>query len=248
MASIQNKYRTSLRYAVILPTNCPARPGSGHLPLNWCDGTAHLMASLTPVCSELRRRCPPLSTDRDDGCGCAVAAAERSGAHVDLSSGRCAHLGIETIGGSRGGKGMTLWSGMPRRVDSRHPTTGRNGRSAQTAAIRRRLGEPVKATHSCPSRQALRRGGGARERTLAEDVGCREARRFVFASSGRSSPTFSVSAAPPPKSVASFTIPPTGSPATSTRCDLRHSADLKNVPHPINAPNLSKKRRLEECA
>jgi hypothetical protein len=46
----------------------------------------------------------------------------------------------------------------------------------------------------------------------------------------------------------SFTISPTGSLATCATCDLRHSADLKNVPHPINAPNLTKKRRLEECA
>jgi len=46
----------------------------------------------------------------------------------------------------------------------------------------------------------------------------------------------------------SFTISPTGSPATCATCDVRHSADLKNVPHPINAPNLTKKRRLEECA
>ena len=30
---------------------------------------------------------------------------------------------------------MTLWSGMPRRMDSRRPTTGQNGRSAQIAVV-----------------------------------------------------------------------------------------------------------------
>jgi hypothetical protein len=45
MASIQNKCRTSLRSAVILPTNCPALPGLGqNAPLNWCGGTDRLMA------------------------------------------------------------------------------------------------------------------------------------------------------------------------------------------------------------
>ena len=37
---------------------------------------------------------------------------------------------------------MTLWSGMPRRMDSRRPTTGQNGRIAQIAVVperRRRL-------------------------------------------------------------------------------------------------------------
>jgi len=57
MASVQTKYRTSLRSAVILPTNCLAPPGLGQNVLrNWYGDTAHLMASLTPVCSELRRR------------------------------------------------------------------------------------------------------------------------------------------------------------------------------------------------
>ena len=103
-----------------------------------------------------------------------------------------------------------------------------------------RSSRPIPALKERPYERAV----SARERTLAEDVGC--ARRG--GSSRCSSPTFSVSAAPPPKSVASFTISPTGSPATCATCDLRHSADLKNVPHPINAPNLTKKRRLEERA
>jgi hypothetical protein len=87
--------------------------------------------------------------------------------------------------------------------------------------------------------RSYERAGSARERTLAEDVGCARGPAVRLR-------IFSVSAASPPKSVASFTISPTGSPATCATCDLRHSADLKNVPHPINAPNLTKKRRLEE--
>jgi hypothetical protein len=61
-----------------------------------------------------------------------------------------------------------------------------------------------------PFKTAYERVGSARERTLAKDVGCARGRRFVFGSSGCSSPTFWVSARAPPKSVASFTISPTG--------------------------------------
>jgi exodeoxyribonuclease III len=43
MALIQTKCQTSLRYAVILLTNCLAPPESAqNAPLNWCDGTATL--------------------------------------------------------------------------------------------------------------------------------------------------------------------------------------------------------------
>ena len=43
MASIQSKYRTSLRSAAILPTNCLALPGLGQNVLRkWCGGTASL--------------------------------------------------------------------------------------------------------------------------------------------------------------------------------------------------------------
>jgi hypothetical protein len=57
MTSIQNKYRTSLRSVVILPTNCLARSGLGQrAPLNWFGDTVSLMASLTPVSFEVRRR------------------------------------------------------------------------------------------------------------------------------------------------------------------------------------------------
>ena len=102
--------------------------------------------------------------------------------------------------------------------------------------------------HSCPSRQTLRTGGEReRERTLAEDVGCARARRFVFGSSGCSSPTFSVSAAPPPKSVASFTISPTGSPATCATCDVRHSTDQKCASFDLCA-QLNEKTALGGCA
>jgi exodeoxyribonuclease III len=58
MASIQNRSRTSLRYAVTLLTNCLAPPGSAqNAPLNWCNGTARLMASLKPVSFNRRLRC-----------------------------------------------------------------------------------------------------------------------------------------------------------------------------------------------
>ena len=58
MASIRNKYPTSLRSAATLPTNCLAQPGSGrHAPLNCCGGTGRSAACLTPVSFKLRRRC-----------------------------------------------------------------------------------------------------------------------------------------------------------------------------------------------
>jgi DNA polymerase I len=49
--------RTSLRSAAILPENCLTLPGLGqNVQRNWCGDTARLMASLTPVSSQLRRR------------------------------------------------------------------------------------------------------------------------------------------------------------------------------------------------
>ena len=101
-----------------------------------------------------------------------------------------------------------------------------------------------KSTRSCPSRQALRTGGKRERADFGGRGRLRQARPLVFRSSRCCSPTFSVSAACPPKSFASFAISPTGSPATCARCDLRHSADLKNVPHPINPPKLIKKTAL----
>jgi 5'-3' exonuclease len=58
MASIRTRCQTSLRYAVILPTNCPAPPESDQsAPLSWCNDTGHLMASSKPVSFQLRPRC-----------------------------------------------------------------------------------------------------------------------------------------------------------------------------------------------
>jgi hypothetical protein len=55
--------------AVILRTNCLARPGlSQNAPLNWSDVTARLMGSLSPVSFNSGGDASPLSTDRDDGC------------------------------------------------------------------------------------------------------------------------------------------------------------------------------------
>jgi hypothetical protein len=52
MASIRSRCRTSLRSAVILPTNCLALPGLDQNALRkWCGGTDRLMASLTQVSS-----------------------------------------------------------------------------------------------------------------------------------------------------------------------------------------------------
>src|SRR3984957_19974746 len=96
--------------------------------------------------------------------------------------------------------------------------------------------------HSCPSRRALRTGGG-RER--ADFGGRRRLRERPGGSSSDHPAAVRLPSRsplrPPPESVASFTVSPTGSPATCATCDLRHSADLKNVPHPINAPNFTKK-------
>jgi hypothetical protein len=102
-----------------------------------------------------------------------------------------------------------------------------------------RSSRPIPALKERPYERAV----SARERTLAEDVGC--ARRG--GSSRCSSPTFSVSAAPAQVRRELHDLADR-SPATCATCDLRHSADLKNVPHAINAPNLTKKRRLKECA
>ena len=58
MASIQNKFRTSLRSAVIPLTNCLALPESvRNAPLNWWNGTARLMGSSRPVSFKHRLRC-----------------------------------------------------------------------------------------------------------------------------------------------------------------------------------------------
>ncbi len=58
MASIQSKYRTSMRYAVTLLTNCRALSGSApSAPLNCCNDMAHLMGSSKWVSSRRRLRC-----------------------------------------------------------------------------------------------------------------------------------------------------------------------------------------------
>ena len=58
MRSIQTRFRTSLRCAVTLLINCLALPESDqNAPLNCCNGTARLMASLKPVSFKRRQRC-----------------------------------------------------------------------------------------------------------------------------------------------------------------------------------------------
>ena len=100
MASIQTKYRTSLRSAVIPLTNCLALQESvRNAPLNWCDGTARLMWSLRSVSFKLRRRCFNLSVDRDDGCESAAALVRRSGTDMGFGFGiePCAHLALNQL-------------------------------------------------------------------------------------------------------------------------------------------------------
>ena len=58
MASVQNRCRTSLRYAVTLLTNCRALPALARsAPLNWCTATGRWMESLRPASFKRRQRC-----------------------------------------------------------------------------------------------------------------------------------------------------------------------------------------------
>jgi hypothetical protein len=100
-----------------------------------------------------------------------------------------------------------------------------------------------------PFKTAYERVGSARERTLAKDVSCARGPavrlriirlQFAYLLGLRPRPR------PSPSRASRSRRPVSRLPAR--HCDLRHSADLKNVPHPVNAPNLTKKRRLEESA
>ena len=58
MPSIQTRFRTLLRSAVTLPTNCLGLPESDQSALrNCCDGTARLTGSLRRVSFKLKLRC-----------------------------------------------------------------------------------------------------------------------------------------------------------------------------------------------
>jgi exodeoxyribonuclease-3 len=99
MASIRNKYPTSLPFVAILPTDCLGQLGLGqHAPLNWAAvGFADRRARRRTF-SNSSGNASPLLPHRYDGCVCAVALAGRSEAEVGFSIESCARLGAESVG------------------------------------------------------------------------------------------------------------------------------------------------------
>src|SRR6202041_1531698 len=86
----------------------------------------------------------------NDGCGSAAALAGRSRVDMGLSIEPCPQLGAETIDRPLGGDALPCGQECRGGVDSRHPTMGGYGRSAQRAAIRRRRGRGLKSIRSGP--------------------------------------------------------------------------------------------------
>jgi hypothetical protein len=100
MTSIQNKYRTSLRSVVVLPTNCMARSGLGqHAPLDWFGDPASfdgvLDAGLFRSQAETLRLYRVVATMDATA---PLPSTGRSGAHLGLRTDPCDQLGAETIG------------------------------------------------------------------------------------------------------------------------------------------------------